>query len=271
MSEAGHHVSIIVPTYREAPNLEPLVSRLAASMASTSDTYEILIVDDDSRDGTDAIVATLAETCPVQLVTRTGPRDLSLAVIDGLRRAKGQELVVMDADLSHPPEQVPELLAALRQPGTDFVIGSRFVHGGRTQDWSGRRRLNSTVATLLCRPLVGAISDPMAGFFALHRDTFLNAEGLAPIGYKIALELICRCRCQHVVEVPITFRDRAVGESKLNLEQQARYLLHLDRLYRIYRRSRGLVLRPLIWGMLLVIRILQGPRAFAARRSAENL
>ncbi len=219
-------------------------------MAATGETYEVLILDDRSDDDTAAVVAAEADRMPVQLVVREGRRDLSLAVLEGLRRAGGRSLVVMDADLSHPPERIGDLLAALGRPGVDFVIGSRFTPGGRTEAWGGRRRLNSYVATLLCRPLTGQVRDPMAGFFALHRETFERADRLDPIGYKIGLELICRCRCRQVVEVPIVFHDRVHGRSKLNLDQQRRYLVHLDRLYRACRPGWGVVMRPVLWIML---------------------
>jgi len=211
---------------------------------------EILIVDDDSRDGTDVAVQELAERHPVRLITRTGQRDLSLAVVEGMRQARGQILLVMDADLSHPPEQIPQILEALEQPPTDFVIGSRYVSGGQTQEgWGVFRRLNSWVATALCRPLVGQVTDPMAGFFALRRDTFEQADPLNPIGYKIGLELMCRCRCRNVREVPISFANRTCGQSKLNLDQQARYLVHIGRLYRSYARGWGLAIRPILVAM----------------------
>lgn len=257
MTSDSPDISIIVPTYREQANLEPLVERIASAMAPLGRSYEIIIADDDSRDGTDKTVADLAGQHPIQLMVRTGQRDLSLAVLDGLRRSRGRYLVVMDADLSHPPEQIPSMLEALDRPPTDFVIGSRYVPGGRTEDWGGHRRVNSYVATLLARPLTGRINDPMAGFFALKRETFERARGLNPIGYKIGLELMCRCDCRHVVEVPITFQNRVRGHSKLNFEQQARYLVHLDRLYRDYRRGWGLVVRPVLWGMLGATRALQ--------------
>jgi dolichol-phosphate mannosyltransferase len=270
MPEDPVNLSIVVPTYREAANLEALVTSISESLARTGETYEILIVDDDSRDGTDEIVAQLSETYPVRLITRTGRRDLSLAVIEGLEQAQGRWYVVMDADLSHPPERIPDLLAALKEGDTDFVIGSRFVSGGKTQDWGGTRQLNSYVATLLCRPLAGRIHDPMAGFFVLERDTFLRADRLDPIGYKIGLELICRCRCRHVVEVPIVFQDRVKGESKLNLEQQARYLMHLDRLYRSCRPGWGILFRPVIWGMWVTIRLLQSIPHPMKRRGTQS-
>lgn len=251
-------VSIIVPTYREEANLRPLICRVAAAMECAGGTCEILIVDDDSRDGTDLAVQELADRFPVRLIARTGQRDLSLAVLEGMRQARGQNLLVMDADLSHPPEQIPQLLKALEEPPTDFVIGSRYVSGGQTEEgWGVFRRLNSWVATALCRPLVGRVTDPMAGFFALRRETFERADPLDPVGYKIGLELICRCRCRHVREVPIVFANRARGHSKLNLDQQARYLVHLGRLYRSYARGWGLAIPPILAAMRAAIAVVK--------------
>lgn len=248
-----------MPTYREAGNLRVLLPRIAAALKPLGCAYEVLVLDDASDDNPQDAVCEAAGVCPVELIVRTGPRDLSLAVLDGLRRARGRLLLVMDADLSHPPERIPDLLAALEREPTDFALGSRWVPGGRTEDWGGSRRLNSYVATLLCRPLIGNVRDPMAGFFALRRETFERADLLDPIGYKIGLELICRCRCRHVVEVPITFQNRKMGVSKLNFEQQARYLLHLSRLYRDCRPGLGLAVRPLLWlmrGMLKTLAVL---------------
>ena len=249
-------LSIIVPTYREADNLRFLLPRIAAAMEPTGCAYEVLIVDDSSDDNPQAAVRESAGDCPVELIQRTGRRDLSLSVLDGFKRARGDILLVMDADLSHPPERIPDLLAAIRTEPTDFVLGSRFVPGGGTMDWGGHRRLNSYVATLLCRPLTGRVRDPMAGFFALRRETLDRADSLDPIGYKIGLELICRCRCRHVVEIPITFQNRRMGVSKLNLDQQTRYLLHLSRLYRDCQPAWGLVLRPVLWIMRAMLKAL---------------
>ncbi|MBP7934583.1 MAG: polyprenol monophosphomannose synthase [Phycisphaerae bacterium] len=241
--------SIVIPTYREAENAKSLLTRIAQVMRRDGRLYEILIVDDDSRDGIDRVVRDLATICPARLITRTGLRDLSQAVLEGMRQARGRLILVMDADLSHPPEAIPRLLDALEKPPTDYVIGSRYVAGGRTRRWGRGRRFNSFVATLLARPLTGRIKDPMAGLFAIHRSTFERARGLDPVGYKIGLELLCRCRCQHPLEVPITFKERIGGQSKLNLEQQMRYLLHLDRLYRSYAWKWGIVVRPLLWAL----------------------
>lgn len=239
-------ISVIVPTYREAENLPVLVPRIAAALASAGLHGEIIIVDDNSLDNTVNVCAELAGRYPLQLIVRTTERGLSSAVLAGMRRATGEILVVMDADLSHPPEAIPALVQSLQQ-GADFVIGSRYVAGSRVAEgWGALRWLNSKVATLLARPLTRA-ADPMAGFFALRRSRFEQAESLDPIGYKIGLELIVQCGCQEVREVPITFANRLHGSSKLTLREQLNYLRHLKRLYLFKYRRRA---RPVLFGLV---------------------
>ena len=152
-------------------------------------------------------------------------------MVDGLKAAKHGILLVMDADLSHPPEKIPEMMKAL-EDGGNFVIGRRYVKGGSTDaEWGVFRWLNSKVATLMARPFTKA-HDPMAGFFALRRETFEKGQAaLNPIGYKIGLELLVKCGCRDVREVPIHFTDRKHGESKLSMKEQLRYLQHLPRLF----------------------------------------
>jgi len=223
--------SVVVPTYREAENLRVLVPRVAAVLGAERASSEIIVVDDNSRDGTRTVCDRLAQTYPVRLITRQGERGLASAVIHGFRAAKGDVLVAMDADLSHPPEAIPAMLAACRLPGVDFAIGSRYTKGGSVSNaWSTYRRLNSRVASLLACGLTSA-RDPLSGFFALRRAKFKAASDLSPVGYKIGLELIVRCDCRRIVEVPIHFEDRAAGESKLTITQQWQYLRHLARLY----------------------------------------
>ncbi len=223
-------VSIVVPTFREAESLPSLIERIERMRQQAGLTLELLIVDDDSRDGTEALMAGRREPW-LQLFVRTTDRGLSQAVLFGLRKARGELLVVMDADLSHPPEVIPEMLAQLRA-GADFVLGSRYVPGGTTAEgWGLFRFLNSKIATYLARPLT-SVSDPMSGFFALPRSVFLRAEDPSPLGYKIGLELLVRCRCSEVREIPIHFSNREHGESKLTLQQQLLYVRHLARLYR---------------------------------------
>ena len=224
-------VSIVVPTYKEAGNLTPLMMGISEAMRPLGRPYEIIIVDDNSQDGTEEIVAKLAGLDhPVKLITRMDQRGLSSAVLGGFRQAKGDILVCMDADLSHPPQALPVLLEALRDEKTDFVIGSRYVRGGGTEEgWGLFRWLNSKVATLLARPFT-SVADPMAGFFALPASVFRRATALSPVGYKIGLELIVKCGCKNIREVPIRFANRKFGESKLSLREQFNYVKHLKRL-----------------------------------------
>jgi dolichol-phosphate mannosyltransferase len=225
-------VAVVVPTYREVENLPHLIARIADVRSQNDLNLELLVVDDDSRDGTRELLEKMAVPW-VRLIVRTTDRGLSQAVLEGLRQATATTLVVMDADLSHPPEKIVEMLAAIHQ-GADFVVGSRFADGGSTDDdWGLFRWLNSRIATLLALPLV-PLKDPMSGFFALRRETFLAGDEFNPVGYKIGLELVLKCRCQVVREIPIHFVDRKLGKSKLSLREQLRYLKHVRRLY-IYK------------------------------------
>lgn len=226
-------VSIIVPTYREAENLPHLLARIADALNPTELLWEVLVVDDNSPDETSQVCAELAEQHPLRLIVRRNERGLSSAVVTGMRAAQYEYLLCMDADLSHPPEAIPAMLEHLIRSEADFVIGSRYVDGGTTDDdWGLFRWLNSIIATGLARPLTRA-KDPMAGFFALRQADFEEAyERLDPIGYKIGLELLVKCDCQQVREVPIHFADRQFGESKLSLKEQLNYLRHLRKLYR---------------------------------------
>lgn len=225
-------VSVIVPTLNEARNLPVLVPQVVQALRAFS--FEILILDDQSADDTATVCAELATRFPLRLISRTPKNGLSGAVLDGMRHATGDILVVMDADLQHPPASLPDLIRPLLDNRADFVLGSRYVAGGTTREgWTLFRRLNSKVATALARPIAGKTHDPMSGFFALRRDTFKRARHLTPLGYKIALELMCKCDIprERILEVPINFGTRHAGQSKLSVRQQFKYLEHLSRLY----------------------------------------
>jgi dolichol-phosphate mannosyltransferase len=223
------HITVVVPTYKEAENIPHLVKRIAKVRQAQGWELDLLFMDDDSRDGSDEAVRRLGLPW-VSLVTRTQDRGLSQSVLDGLRRAQGDVFVVMDADLSHPPEALPAMLERIER-GHDFVVGSRFVAGGTTDDdWGLFRWLNSRVATLMAYPLT-SIKDPMSGFFMLTRGTFERGKDFSPVGYKIGLELLVKCDCTNPFEVPIHFTDRRLGESKLSFKEQIRYLQHIRRLY----------------------------------------
>ncbi len=222
-------IDIVVPTYREAANIRPLLERLAEVRRAHSLPLFVTLVDDNSQDGIEAVVAEFG--CDwARVLVRPRDRGLSSAVLHGIKHSGHDVIIVMDADLSHPPERIPAMLTALSL-GADFVVGSRYAHGGTTDDdWGFFRWLNSRVATLLARPFTN-IQDPMSGFFALRRTTYQQARDLNPIGYKIGLELLVKCGCQNVLEVPIHFENRTRGESKLSLKEQLRYVQHIRRLY----------------------------------------
>lgn len=222
-------VDIVVPAYKEAENIKPLIERIANVRDQADFDIKVFFVDDNSQDGTEEAVTELALDW-VNLIVRKTERGLSSAVLRGFEEGKGDIVLVMDADLSHPAEAIPSMVNELVS-GADFVVGSRYVEGGSTDDnWGFYRWLNSQVATLLARPFVN-ILDPMSGFFALHRKQYDQAVELNPIGYKIGLELIVKCHCRKVVEVPIHFSDRVHGESKLTLKEQLKYIQHVRRLF----------------------------------------
>ena len=225
-------VSVIVPTYKEVENLPLLTERLEEVRQKHHLSLQLLIMDDDSQDGTQELVSSMDRDW-ITLVVRKEERGLSRAVLEGLKLARSDVLVVMDADLSHPPEKIPEMLVAIEK-GADFVMGSRYTTGGLIEaSWGFFRWLNSRIATLLARPLT-SVKDPMSGFFALPRKTFESAYELNPIGYKIGLELMVKCNLHRIEEIPIHFKDRQFGQSKLTLTEQKKYIQHLCRLF-IYK------------------------------------
>lgn len=222
-------ISVVVPTYREAENIPYVIERLAKLREAENADLELIFVDDDSQDGSVEAVHACGHDW-VRIIVRTENRGLSSAVIEGFRAAKNPVLVCMDCDLSHPPEQIPNLILGL-EAGQQMMLGSRYVSGGSTDDdWGFFRWLNSRIATILARPLTN-VRDPMSGFFAIRRSTFLGASNLNPVGYKIALELIAKCGIENVGEVPIRFTDRVRGQSKLTFSEQLKYLQHVRRLY----------------------------------------
>jgi dolichol-phosphate mannosyltransferase len=207
-------VTIIVPTLNEAENVAPLVQQIIAAAPQCA---EIIIVDDGSSDGTRARVEELAKIAPVRLLARDQPTlGLSGAVIAGARSATSDVLVIMDADLSHPPADISRLAEPVINGRADIVIGSRYVRGGTTPGWPIYRKLMSRVAAGLAYPLTG-VHDSMCGFFAIRRTRLLELAPLAT-GFKIAFEAIVHGgRDLRVLELPIAFRDRARGTSKMNL------------------------------------------------------
>ena len=239
-------VSIVVPTFREVQNIPALVDRVHDALSNKRFEWELVFVDDNSEDGSEAVVAKLSRRLPVRIeIRRDLPKDLSASVLLGFRLARFDTIVVLDADLSHPPESIVELLAAL-DADCDMVVGSRYSAGGSVdRGWSLWRFLISRIASALARPLVNC-SDPMSGLFAFRRSALPANEELQPIGFKIGLELMVRGKLR-VKEVPIRFSDRNAGSSKMNGRQQFNLVFQLIRLYS-YRH--GGVVRACCFGLV---------------------
>lgn len=223
----------MVPTYNEKENLDELVRRVQQACSSAGLSAEIVIVDDNSPDGTGARAEEIAKTENLKVVHRSGKLGLSSAVLEGFKAASGSILVVMDADLSHPPEMIPEMVSKIESGEADVVVGSRYVKGGSVENWPFTRRIISKGATLLARWLT-KVKDPMSGFFALKRSV-VEGVPLDPVGYKIGLEILVKGKYTKAVEVPIHFADRKAGKSKLGGGEYLRYIDHVILLYE-YRK-----------------------------------
>ena len=179
--------SIVIPTLNEVDNIDPLMRDIFASFDDPED-IEVVVVDDQSSDGTPERVEAWSGTHPVRLIRRQGTPDLSGAVLDGVQAAQGQWVAVMDADGSHPAAALPKLLLPLQADEVDITVGSRRVEGGQTLNWPWHRHLTSSVASLLAWPFT-EVRDPMAGFFASSRKRLLGLQS-GTAGYKILLELL---------------------------------------------------------------------------------
>lgn len=231
--------SIIVPTYQEAKNIGELVRQIAAVDFGTNQ-FEVIIVDDNSQDGTEEIVKDLQSRYPfLRLLARRGKKSLSLSVIDGFKHAVHPVLISMDADLSHPPTKIPEMLNALLNDDTDLVLGSRYIAGGESDGaWPIHRKMISRFAAFITRMLTAIpVSDPLSGFFTVRKSTFLSGDPLDPVGWRMALEIMIKCHCKKIREVPIHFSQRYKGHSKLNFKIILKDMAQIHKLawYKIFR------------------------------------
>lgn len=223
-------ITIIVPTLNEAENIDLLLERLISVRQSSQLDFDILFVDSASSDGTGARVLEWQEKAPVRLLEQEKNTSLAGAVLAGANFTDSPYVLVMDADLSHPPEVIPTLLQPLLDGTYNMVIGSRYVKGGSLPDWPFSRKLSSKIATLPAL-LFCEVKDPLAGFFAVERRRLTELSSSVP-GFKIGLAILAEYgKKLRVAEIPIEFRDRDYGESKMNywvVFDYLRQLIHLS-------------------------------------------
>ena len=226
-------LSIVVPTYNERERLADLVHAILRGYAAAGIDGELVIVDDNSPDGTGRIADDLARQYRITVLHRTGKLGLGTAVIAGFDASSAPVVGVIDADLSHPPDMPPRMLSVMNRTSADIVIGSRYIPGGGTRNWPVSRRLMSRLACLAARPLTPVV-DATSGLFLIRRDLARTVR-ISAGGFKICLELLVRGRPASVVEVPYVFSDRAAGESKMNTKEALGYLTQLRDLRRFQR------------------------------------
>ena len=232
-------LAIVIPTLHEAGNIRELLERLRRSADRLGVPYELIVVDDDSRDGTEAIVGEMSEHDPrIKLFVRKGARGLAGAVIHGWQNTDAELLGVIDGDLQHPPELLPEMWEAL-QTGADVVVASRYVRHNSLARWNAFRQVISRMAIWMTQPLQKSgvrVSDPMSGFFLARRlciqDVSLNQQG-----FKILLDILVRGNVRSVREIPYVFGQRRSGSSKASVRVAFEYCLLLANLWRERRRA----------------------------------
>ncbi|MBU7004246.1 MAG: glycosyltransferase family 2 protein [Theionarchaea archaeon] len=221
--------SLIVPTLNEVENIGFLITEVFRVVDESGISLEMIVVDDGSVDGTREAVIEMARGYQVKLIERPCKMGITSAVLEGFEKSSAPVIGVMDSDLSHPPEKIPDLIQPIMDGTYDMTIGSRYIEGGNTKNWPLKRRLISKTAGLLSRPLTG-IRDPMSGYFFLKSDLVeslvFNTEG-----WKICLEILVRAKPDRVKEVPIVFSERAAGSSKLGWDTVIGFVHDLLDLY----------------------------------------
>jgi len=231
---SGSKLGLVIPTLNEAGNMPVLLNRIHNVLRGAPVDYEVIVVDDDSQDGTAQAVEAYAQRNPrTRLLTRKGQRGLAGAVIHGWEHTDANLLGVIDADLQHPPEVLPSLLGPTLD-GADIAIASRYANGNGAGEWNRLRLLISRCGTWATTPLQRKdlrIKDPLSGFFIVRRDC-IDGLDLQPDGFKILLEILVKGKIQKAVEIPFHFGNRYSGKSKADVRVALQYFTLLGKLSR---------------------------------------
>ncbi|MFH1389830.1 MAG: polyprenol monophosphomannose synthase [Candidatus Margulisiibacteriota bacterium] len=234
-------LTISIPTYNEARNIAAMAERVSRAFKKGGIHGEILVIDDSSPDGTAEIATGLAAKYPIRVYVRKQRLGPGPAIMDGIRLADAPIVCVMDGDLSHPPEVLPEMYQMIKSGSANLVIGSRHVSGGGTSDWIWYRKFFSWGARMLGRILT-PVNDLTSGFFMFDKK-ILEGTKIDPIGCKVGLELMVKGNHHgKVVEYPIVFAERAAGESKMGSRETLQYIQHLLAL-NLYKLGKAFRLR----------------------------
>ena len=230
-------ISIILPKYNESKNIIDILKQIKNSLPQNI-ISQTIVVDDNSPDGTGKIVEEYIlnfkkiTNHTIDIIHRTTKTGLSSAIFNGIQKATGETIVVMDADHSHPPQIIPKMIESLKKSHYDIVIASRYVKGGKIKDWSASRKLISKIATKIAKSFLNVEQkDPMSGFFAFKK-IILNNSKFDLIGYKILLEMLVKTKNVKILEIPYTFTDRKFGQSNLDTKVIFGYLKAVWKLYR---------------------------------------
>jgi dolichol-phosphate mannosyltransferase len=222
-------LTIVVPTYNERERIAELVTMVFAECRNAGVELELVVVDDNSPDGTGAVADELAGRYRVKVLHRPGKLGLGTAVVAGFAAASSEVVGVMDADFSHPPSLVPKMAAVFQATGADVLVASRYIPGGGTRNWPWSRRAMSRFGSFLAGGL-SPIRDATSGFFLIRRS-IATSTVIKAGGFKIALELIVRSGAERLVEIPFVFDDRTRGQSKMSRREAAGYFVQLKDLY----------------------------------------
>jgi dolichol-phosphate mannosyltransferase len=223
--QGTYDLSIVIPTFNEKENIGPMIQAVHKICADNEILEEILVVDDNSPDGTADIVSALKETMDnLDILVRYSNHGLSPSLYDGIQAARAPLIQCIDCDFSHPPEKIPRFYRCLREQGCDMVIGSRYVQGGEVRNWAFHREILSFGAATLGRILIPHVHDSGSGFFAIKKE-ILDGVTLTPRGFRMGFEILGKAGWARVSEIPITFKDREMGESKLKWRILLQYLV----------------------------------------------